>query len=84
MEYNGPEMHSLEWYESLMWGTRGKSGTEPLRMVRLGECTSDHLEKIALHLINDQHRSEQAEYVRACRMILESRKYELPEELFEI
>ena len=84
MEYNGPEMWSLEWCESLQWGTRGKSGNEPLRMVRLGECSSDHLEKIALHLIIDQRRSEQSDYVRACRKILEHRRYSLPEELFEL
>lgn len=78
------EIGSLEYFESLYWGTRGKDGTEPLRMVRLGECTSDHLEKIALHLIKDQKRSEQSEYVRACRAILRSRKCKLPEELFEI
>lgn len=86
MSFTAPEIGSLEYFESLMWGTRGKDGTEPLRLVRLGECTSSHLENIARHLLDRPRVTEEDQYVRACRAILESRKYihNLPEELFEI
>jgi hypothetical protein len=32
--------------ERLLWGTRGKSGTEPLKYVRLVKCETDHLQSI--------------------------------------
>lgn len=32
--------------DEMMWGTYGKSGNEPLRWVRLVDCSTEHLEAI--------------------------------------
>ena len=31
---------------NLLWGTFGKSGREPMSIVRLGDCADDHLQAI--------------------------------------
>jgi len=77
-------MITLEEAKLLKWGTFGKSGKDPRRMVTLDECDSDHLANIAIN-IKDSGRAEMIpEYLEGIKLILKSRKYELPNELFEI
>jgi len=78
---------TLEYANKLRWGTRGKSGREPMRMVELGDCDTNHLENIYQHLLEVHHKTPNNEYCRAVKCILDSRKVQcpdLPEDLFTI
>lgn len=37
---------TLEAAKQLKWGTHGKSGTDPLKIINLGDAETDHLEAI--------------------------------------
>ena len=54
----------------LTWGTYGKSGKEPLKQVRLGGCSTAHLNAI---LRTQRLQVRNPEYAEAIKMILESR-----------
>jgi len=62
---------TLDEAKQLTWGTYGKSGREPLKQVKLGGCSTAHLNAI-LKTQNLQRRNPP--YVVAINMILESRK----------
>jgi hypothetical protein len=52
-----------------MWGTYGKSGVEPLRMVKLVDCETDHL----LEILRTQHHIRRTDYETIIRSILKDR-----------
>lgn len=57
------------------WGTYGKGGNEPLRMVRLIDCSSEHLVNIIKNLhIFGYCRSRP--YFQIIQCILKDRQYE--------
>ena len=78
-------MISLEEAKDLTWGTYGKSGKDPLKFVRLDECTTNHLKNIYINL-REKHRNGDVtdKYMSGVQLILENRKVKLPEELFQI
>lgn len=56
----------------LLWGTYGKSGKEPLREVKLGDCETDHLQAI----LRTESWHLTVQYDQAIRRILLSRGVE--------
>jgi hypothetical protein len=60
-----------------VWGTHGKSGTEPLKYVRLIDCETSHLQAILKTQITHMH----PEYIEIVTAILNDRGAPLnPEE----
>jgi hypothetical protein len=55
--------------ENLIWGTYGKDGTEPLKWVKLIDCTSDHLQAIL-----DNVRGIGPLHTKVIKVILEERE----------
>lgn len=62
-----------------VWGTYGKSGDQPLKFVKLCECTTDHLNAI----IRTQARIDPL-YIKIIQHVLDKRKNPLGDELFEL
>jgi hypothetical protein len=75
---------TLEEAKVLQWGTYGKTGKEKLRMVDLDECSSNHLANIAINIKESGRALTIPHYLEGIILILNSRKFALPEELFEI
>ena len=78
-------MITLEEAKKLRWGTYGKSGKDPLRVVTLDECTTEHLANIRInieirHLIDESEK----EYIKAVDLILADRREHFDSELFEM
>ena len=65
---------------TVKWGTYGKDGNEPLRWVRLIDCSSEHLVNIIinLHIHGYCHNRP---YFDIIKTILKNRQYELPDSL---
>ena len=57
-------------YENEWWGTRGKSGKDPLRWLRLKDLETDHLEAI----LATQHQIRGTQMEDAVRYVLFTRK----------
>ena len=57
------------------WGTYGKGGNEPLKWVRLIDCSSEHLVNIIknLHIFGGYHNHP---YFQIIQSILKDRQYE--------
>lgn len=62
------------------WGTYGKGGNEPLRYVRLIDCSSEHLVNIIKNL-NSLGCCLNPQYETLIREILKDRKYDIPASL---
>lgn len=58
----------------LLWGTFGKSGTEPLKFVQLRDCTSEHLKAI----LRTQKQIYGTRYEVAIKAILNFRRQLIP------
>lgn len=66
----------IEKYKyTVKWGTYGKNGNEPLRWVRLIDCSSEHLVNIIknLHIHGCCHNHP---YFEIIKTILKNRQYE--------
>jgi hypothetical protein len=66
----------IEKYKyTVKWGTYGKGGNEPLRWVRLIDCSSEHLVNIInnLHIHSYCHNRP---YFDIIKTILKNRQYE--------
>jgi hypothetical protein len=55
--------------QNAVWGTNGKSGNEPLRYVRLVDCSTEHLQ--AILLTQKEHLYDS--YAMIIRSILDDR-----------
>lgn len=76
--YIPSEQEINEWKYIVKWGTYGKNGDEPLRYVRLIDCSSEHLENIIknLNIFGFCHNRTYEEIAKA---ILRDRKHEKEE-----
>lgn len=82
-------MLTLNDAKVLPWGTYGISGKDPLKIVFLDECTTNHLENIYISLYERYVIDDDVvdKYMIAVRLIIESRKtcrLVLPENLFKM
>ncbi len=67
-------MITLNDAKCLMWGTYGKSGKDPLKVIKLDDCDIQHLKNICINLEErDDDDKTVLKYIEAVKLIIKNR-----------